>query len=130
MEFTIKTNKREGIFDITEVVKKIVEKEANLESTACLVYVPHASAAVMINENYDDAICRDILRWLKKQIPQGIWEHDNHDGNADAHIKSSLIGPSKLIPLKDGQMQLGRWQGIALTEFDGPRERRVIVKIL
>lgn len=131
MQIKIKTNKREEIIDITKQVREIVEKQANKNSKACLIYVPHASCAVIVNENYDKAVCNDILTFLKNQIPAGIWEHDKIDNNADAHIKSSIIGPSQLIPINsENKLQLGTWQDIALAEFDGPRERTVIVKIL
>jgi len=127
MEFTIKTKKREEIIDITEKVKGMVEGK---EGKACLVYVPHATCSIIINENYDEAVCKDILTFLKKQIPQGIWKHDSIDNNADSHIKSSLLGPSQIIPIENGKLLLGTWQGIGLAEFDGPRERKVIIKIL
>jgi len=92
--------------------------------------VPHATCSVIINENYDEAVCQDILTFLRKQIPKGKWKHDSIDSNADSHIKASLLGPSQLIPIKNGKLLLGTWQGIGLAEFDGPRERRVIVEIL
>ena len=129
MHFTIKTEQREEIVDITSEVEELIEKNADKNSKAVLIYVPHATCAIIINENYDKAVCRDILAFLKKQIPAGIWEHDKIDNNADAHIKSSIIGPSQIIPIENEKLQLGRWQGIALAEFDGPKERKVIVKI-
>ena len=82
------------------------------------------------NENFDKAVCKYILSFLKKQIPQGIWEHDAIDNNADSHIKASIIGPGQFIPIENKKLQLGRWQGIALAEFDGPRNREVIITIL
>lgn len=153
MEFTVKTTKREEIVDVTEEVKKLVEdesKEKGKEGRACLVYVQHATCAIIVNENYDDAVCEDILDYLKQQIPKGKWKHDKIDnqenhrfsspqnpkiiqgfsGNADSHIKASIIGPSQLIPLINGKLGLGRWQGIGLAEFDGPRERKIVVEIL
>jgi len=130
MEFAIKTSKREEIVDITKEVEKIVDRASDEDSKACLVYVPHATCSVIVNENYDKTVCDDILAFLKKQIPSGIWKHDKVDDNADAHIKASIIGPSQIIPVQDGKLQLGRWQGIALAEFDGPRERKVIVNII
>ena len=130
MEFAIKTSEREEIVDITKEVEKIVDRASDADSKACLVYVPHASCAVLINENYDKAVCEDVLAFLKKQIPSGIWKHDAVDNNGDAHIKASIIGPSQLIPTQEGKLQLGKWQGIALAEFVGPRERKVVVKIL
>lgn len=130
MEFIIKTSKREEIVDITKEVEKIVDRASDEDSKACLVYVGHATCAIIVNENYDPAVCNDIIKFLKKQISQGIWEHDKIDDNADAHIKASIIGPSQIIPIEAGKLQLGRWQGIALAEFDGPRERKIIVKII
>jgi len=127
MEFTISTNKREELVDITEEVKKAVDGE---KGNAILVYVPHATCGIIVNENYDKAVCEDIIEYLKKNIPQGIWKHDKIDNNADAHIKASIIGPGQIVPIEKGRLQLGRWQNIALAEFDGPRERKVIVKIL
>jgi secondary thiamine-phosphate synthase enzyme len=128
MELRIKTNRKEEIADITAQVKEEVEKSK--EGKACLVYTPHTTCAVIINENYDEAVCDDILSYLRGQIPQGKWKHDKIDDNADSHIKASLLGPSQLIPIKNGKLQLGAWQGIGVAEFDGPKERRVIVEIL
>jgi len=84
----------------------------------------------LINENYDPSICDDILNALEKLIPKDAgYKHDRIDDNAHAHIKSGILGPSQSIPIKNGELQLGTWQGIALADFDGPRERRVIVQI-
>ena len=130
MEFTIKTSKREEIVDITKEVERIVDRASDADSKACLVYALHSTCAIIVNENYDKAVCQDILAFLKKQIPSGIWKHDAIDNNADAHIKASIIGPSQLIPIQEGKLQLGKWQGIALAEFDGPRERKIIVKMI
>ena len=130
MNFTIQTSKREEIVDITLQIRGIVEQEADEQSKMCLVYVPHATCGVIVNENFDPAVCEDILGFLRAQIPHGKWEHDKIDGNGDAHIKASLIGPSQVIPVKDKKLLLGRWQNIGLAEFDGPRERRVVVEIV
>ena len=130
MEFKIKSQKHEEIIDITKKIKEIVAKTANKDSKACLIYVVHTTCAIIVNENYDKAVCQDILDFLKKQVPAGKWKHDKIDSNADAHIKSAIIGPFQLIPLEKGFLQLGQWQAIGLAEFDGPRERRVIVQII
>ncbi|MGD2073004.1 MAG: secondary thiamine-phosphate synthase enzyme YjbQ [Candidatus Thorarchaeota archaeon] len=127
MQFSVKTNKREEIIDITSRVKELVERK---KGKACLVYVPHATCAVIVNENYDQAVCEDILHYLREQIPQGKWKHDNIDNNADSHIKAILLGPSELIPMQNGELQLGQWQGIGLVELDGPRERNVVIEVL
>ncbi len=129
MEFTIESKKREEIIDITKKVEEIVDRISDEDSQACLVYVPHTTCAVIVNENYDKAVCEDILNWLKKQVPEGVWKHDKTDNNGDSHIKDSILGPSQIIPIENGKLQLGKWQGIALAEFDGPRERKIIVKI-
>ena len=130
MQFTIRTNKREEIVDITGQIREIVGKKADEKSRACLVFVPHATCGVIVNENYDTAVCEDILDFLRQQIPAGKWKHDAIDNNGDAHIKAAIIGPSQLIPISDGKLGLGRWQGVGLVEFDGGRERRVVVRIL
>ena len=131
MEFLVKTSKREEIVDVTKQVENVVEKsKESREGKACLVYCPHATCAIIINENYDKNVCEDILEALRNLLPRGKWKHDKIDNNADSHIKSAIIGPSQLIPLEAGKLQLGTWQGIGLAEFDGPRERKVIVKIL
>jgi secondary thiamine-phosphate synthase enzyme len=129
-EFTIKTGKKQEIVDISMKVREIVSKNPVKEGL-CHIYVPHATAAVIINENYDPGICDDIINTLEKLIPsKGKYNHDRVDGNAHSHIKASLIGPSKMVPIKDGKLQLGTWQGIAIADFDGPRERKVIVQLL
>jgi len=127
MEFTISTNKQEELIDITNQVEKLVEDK---EGNAVLVYVVHATAGIIVNENYDEAVCDDIIDYLKKSIPAGVWKHGAIDNNADSHIKASIIGPGQVIPLENGKLMLGRWQGIALAEFDGPKQRKIIVKII
>lgn len=127
-EIRIKTKKREEIIDITKQVEDVVKK-SKVKEGACLVYVPHATSAVTINENYDPSVCEDFLEALRKIAPKGIWRHDRADGNGDAHIKSAIVGSSVMIPVKNWALELGKWQGIMFCEFDGPRERRIIVKI-
>lgn len=128
MHKTIKldTDAREAFYDITEHVKKIVS-ESGIKDGLCNIYIRHTSAAICIQENFDYSVQRDILKFLKKLVPQGKWEHDAHDGNADAHIKSALIGASQSIPVKKGKLLLGRWQSVFLFEFDGPRKDREVV---
>lgn len=127
MQFLVKSTKREEIIDITDEVKKLVEGK---DGKACLVYTPHATCSIIINENYDKAVCEDILDYLKQEIPAGKWKHDKIDNNADSHIKASIIGPGQVIPIENNKLSLGRWQGCGLAEFDGPRERKVIVEVL
>jgi len=129
MEFIIQTSKKEECIDITTHLKDLLKK-TNIENGLLNVYTPHATAAIIINENADPNIQDDFLSALNKLIPQGIWKHDKLDGNAASHIKASIIGPSETIHIKDGNLQLGTWQSPMLVELDGPRERKVIVKII
>ncbi len=122
--FTVKTQRRTQIVDITAEVARFVAQHAP-EEGLCSVYVPHATAAITVNENADPQVCDDILDALGKLAPQGVWRHDRVDGNADAHIKASLIGPGQAIPVRDGKLLLGTWQAIMLVELDGPRTRTV-----
>ena len=128
-EITISTSKKQQIIDITDKVKAVI-KNSKIKNGICQVYTPHATAAIIINENYDPNVCTDILNALNKLIPQGIWLHDQVDNNAAAHIKSSIIGPSELIPVKNSELQLGKWQDIMLCDFDGPRKRKIYIQII
>lgn len=130
MEFAVNTNKKEEIVDITGKINEIVYKASDEDSKACLVYAKHTTCSIIINENYDGAVCKDILDYLRKSIPAGKWKHDKKDNNGDAHVKAAILGPSQLIPIENGKLQLGTWQGIALAEFDGPKERKIVVKIM
>lgn len=123
---TISTDRNNGLYDITTQVRKVV-KESGASSGLVNVYVRHATAAIMIQENWDESVQTDVVNLLKKLIPAGVWMHDQQDGNGDAHLKSGVIGPSETIPLIEGELALGRWQNIFLCEFDGPRKDREIV---
>lgn len=128
--FTIRTNKREGLFDITRPVHEEV-KASGIQSGLVNVYVQGATAAIMIQENWDDSVQTDVVTLLQKLIPRGVWQHDLQDGNGDSHLKAGLVGPSESIPILSGQMGLSTWQNIFLCEFDGPRdERRIVVTVL
>ena len=95
------------------------------------VYAQGATAAIMIQENWDESVQTDVIMFLRGIIPRGVWLHDAQDGNGDAHLKAGLVGPSETLPLIDGQLGLSTWQNIFLCEFDGPRkERRVIVTVI
>ena len=128
-EFFVLTRNKNEILDITQEVKDILKK-SKVKGGLCNVYVPHATCAVIINENYDPNVMDDILKSLANLIPEGKWEHDKVDNNAAAHIKSAIIGPSEKIPVKNGEIQLGQWQDIMLCDFDGPRKRKVIISII
>jgi secondary thiamine-phosphate synthase enzyme len=124
--FQISTNKHNGLFDITNKVKAII-KESKIESGLVNVYVQGATAGIMIQENWDDSVQNDVIDLLQKLIPAGIWQHDAQDNNGDSHLKAGIVGPSETIPIINGKMGLSTWQNIFLCEFDGPREKRIIV---
>jgi secondary thiamine-phosphate synthase enzyme len=127
-EFTISTHNTYEVVDITRQVAEIVG-DSDLEEGICSVYVPHATAAIVINENADPNIGNDLLDALTKLIPEGVWRHDRIDNNGAAHIKAAILGPGETIPVRDGQLVLGTWQAIMLVDLDGPRTRRVIVTV-
>lgn len=128
-EINTASNRKYQLIDITIHVEEVVTK-SNIKQGICIVYVPHATAAIMVNENYDPNIGEDILDSLAENIPEGKWRHDKVDNNAAAHIKAAIIGPSELIPIKKGKLMLGTWQNIVLADFDGPKRRRIIIQIL
>jgi secondary thiamine-phosphate synthase enzyme len=124
----VKTNSRTELVDITQAVQRLVA-ESGVRSGICYVYVPHTTSAITINENTDPNVCRDILKELNKVIP--FDDHYGHsEGNSAAHIKSTVIGVSKAVMVEEGRLALGTWQAIFFCEFDGPRERRVMVKVM
>ncbi len=122
------TQKRTHFEDITEAVKEIV-KEEGVKDGICYIYVPHTTAGVFINENADPDVKWDIEKTLEELVPW-INDYKHVEGNAAAHIKSVLTGNSVFIPIKNGKLLLGTWQGIFFAEFDGPRDRKVIIKIM
>jgi secondary thiamine-phosphate synthase enzyme len=127
-KFTVKTHARTEMLDITSQVRRAVEA-LKLKDGAVIVYVPHTTAGVAINENADPSVREDILMELDKIVPL----NDNYrhgEGNSAAHIKASLVGTSQMVIVECGGMALGRWQGIFLCEFDGPRSREVWVKAI
>ena len=123
---TIKTTQREELVDITEAVRSILA-ESSIQNGILQVYAQGATAAMMIQENWDDSVQLDVVNLLRQLIPSGGWLHDAQDGNGDAHLKAGLVGPSETIPIIDGQLGLSRWQNIFFCEFDGPRVERKIV---
>lgn len=122
-QIKIKSSKHFEFIDITEDIKQIVS-ESNLKAGMCFVYVPHTTAAITINENSDPAVKEDIIAFIQKLVPwNGNYLH--MEGNSAAHILSTIVGVSVVIPIVNGTLSLGRWQGIYFCEFDGPRERNV-----
>ncbi|CAB3289953.1 conserved protein of unknown function [Methanocaldococcus lauensis] len=127
-KFQIKTNKREELVDITPQIVSAVS-ESKVKDGIAVIYVPHTTAGITINENADPSVKHDIINFLSHLIPKN-WNFTHLEGNSDAHIKSSLIGCSQTVIIKDGKPLLGTWQGIFFAEFDGPRLRKFYVKII
>ena len=124
------TNAREELIDITNQVREIVER-SGIRDGLCCVYAHGATAAIMIQENWDASVPTDVINFLRQLIPPGVWLHDRQDNNGDSHVKAGLVGPSETIPVRDGSLGLSRWQGVFFCEFDGPRQdRRAIVTVL
>lgn len=122
----IKTDKHNGLYNITEKVQDVVLKSKTLDGIAS-IYAQGATAAIMIQENWDTSVQNDVINLLNKLIPNGIWLHDRQDGNGDAHLKAGIIGPGEIVPIIDGKLGLSRWQNLFFCEFDGPRDKRKIV---
>ncbi len=127
---TLATDERETLVDLTARVREVVAA-SGVRDGLCCVYAHGATAAVMIQENWDASVPTDVVNFLRALVPPGIWLHDRQDGNGDAHLKAGLVGPSETIPVIEGALGLSTWQGIFFCEFDGPRaDRRVSVTIV
>lgn len=126
-KLSLQTPARDGMIEITDQIRALV-RDAGVRSGALILFVPHTTAAVTINENADPDVVRDILRAMNKIVP---WNdgYDHFEGNSAAHIKASMFGFSETVLIEDGDLVLGTWQGIYFCEFDGPRTRSLIVKI-
>ena len=127
-DFRISTKSRNQMIDITSKVRSLVDQSSITEGDV-IVYCPHTTAAITINENADPSVPHDLLLTLEQLLPQHRSGYRHSEGNSDSHCKSSLIGCSEQILLKGGSLQLGTWQGVFFCEFDGPRSRKVIVQI-
>ncbi|MCX5835558.1 MAG: secondary thiamine-phosphate synthase enzyme YjbQ [Deltaproteobacteria bacterium] len=126
-QFTVRTNSNFAMVDITDQVRTLL-RESKIQKGICYVFVPHTTAAVTINENADPDVIKDIIRTLDKLIP--LNDHYRHlEGNAAAHVKSSLLGASQTVFIENGDLVLGTWQSIFFCEFDGPRTRQVFIKL-
>ncbi|MBI2554017.1 MAG: YjbQ family protein [Candidatus Rokubacteria bacterium] len=126
--FTVSTREAREVVDITRQVATVVAASKAREGV-CTVFARHATAALIINENADPGFRADILSLLDKLIPEVVWEHDKVDDNGAAHLGATLLGPVQIVPVKDGRLLLGTWQGIALVELDGPRQREIVVDV-
>lgn len=129
VQIELTTSARSQVVDITERVQAALERVGDRRDGAALVYCPHTTAAVFVNENADPDVAADVLAHLERLVPwEGAWRHA--EGNAAAHVRASLLGPSVWVPVEGGRLKLGRWQGIFFCEFDGPRRRSVWVQLL
>jgi secondary thiamine-phosphate synthase enzyme len=129
-EISLKTERRTQLLDITSEVEKALNGANG--AAAALVYVPHTTAGVTINEDIDPVLANDLEQAMEKIVEDGwSWRHDDADGpNAPSHVRASLMSPEVLVPLREGRLALGRYQGIFFCEFDGPRDRKVYVTAL
>jgi secondary thiamine-phosphate synthase enzyme len=122
----LSTHSKNGLYDITSEVEGIIRMSRVINGIAS-VYARGATAAIMIQENWDQSVQTDVITLLNRLIPSGIWEHDRQDDNGDAHLKAGIVGASETIPVIDGKPGLSTWQNIFFCEFDGPRSKREIV---
>lgn len=125
---TLNSTKREEMIDITQQLQELVEQKG-FKNGLLMVFVPHTTAAITINENADPLVAHDILLGLRKLVPQNNPEYRHSEGNSDAHIKASLVGSSVTIMVENGKLLLGTWQGVFFLEFDGPRLRKAYVRM-
>ena len=127
-ELTIRTRGRTELLDITDRLAKLIH-EGKVQDGLMVLYVPHTTAAITINENADPSVQQDILSEINRLIPfTGSYQHS--EGNSAAHVKCTLLGPSQTLFIQEGRLALGTWQGVYFCEFDGPRSRKVWVKII
>ncbi|MEA2734187.1 MAG: hypothetical protein QOE14_638, partial [Humisphaera sp.] len=120
----VKTKQRSEIVDVTDAIRRLVQQH-HIRDGMAIVYVPHTTAAITINENYDPDVKHDILKKLESLIPKTETYYQHDEGNSDSHVKTSLVGNSTTVLIENGDLVLGRWQGVYFCEFDGPREREM-----
>ena len=125
----VRSRVREELVEFTEEVRRRL-RESGAREGACVLFSRHTTAGLTVNENADPDVCTDMLHALRTLVPQHGMGFRHGEQNSDAHIKASLVGPSVTVPFADGELLLGRWQGIFLCEFDGPREREVVMTVV
>ena len=125
----VRSREREELVEFTDEVRRVL-RESGARDGVCTLYVRHTTAGLTVNENADPDVARDMLHALRTLLPQHGMGFRHSEENSDAHIKATLVGPSVTVPFADGQLLLGRWQGIFLCEFDGGREREVIMQVM
>ncbi len=126
---TVETTQRSEMIDVTRQIQTFISQQ-RVASGMVIVYVPHTTAAVTINENADPDVRHDMLKKLEELIPRAEPYYQHAEGNSDSHVKTSLVGNSVTVLISNGRLELGTWQGIYFCEFDGPRHREMIVKVL
>jgi secondary thiamine-phosphate synthase enzyme len=127
-EISVRTERRTQLLDVTAAVAKMVQ-DSGVQSGICYLYVPHTTTGVIINENADPDVAADMEAALARLVPKSN-DYRHAEGNSDSHIKTALVGTSATLFISGGQLELGRWQGVFFCEFDGPRSRRLRVKIV
>ena len=125
----VRTKERSQIVDVTQAVQKLITKRG-ISDGMVIVYIPHTTAAVTINENYDPDVKHDLLRKLEELVPKSESYYKHDEGNSDSHVKTAMVGNSVTVLIEGSRLVLGQWQGIYFCEFDGPRTRRVIVRVM
>ena len=125
----VKTRQRSEIVDVTAAVRRLVQR-MRVTDGMVILYVPHTTAAVTINENYDPDVKSDLLKKLEALIPKNESYYQHDEGNSDSHLKTAIVGNSATVLIERGDLVLGRWQGIYFCEFDGPRDRELYIKLL
>ena len=128
-EFTLKTMARNQFVEVTDRVREAVAA-SGVRSGLCVVYCPHTTAAITVNENADPDVAHDMLLHLSRTVPKDQPGFRHGEGNSDSHVKASLVGPSVTLVVNDGEIVLGRWQGVYFCEFDGPRTRAVVMHVV
>lgn len=124
----VSTKTRQQLVEVTSAIRERVRR-SGVKKGVCLIHVPHTTAGIILNENADPSVARDILNTLNRLIPvEGDYSH--LEGNAHAHVKASIVGHNAILFIEDGELILGTWQGVFLCEFDGPRRRRILLKII
>lgn len=129
VRFEVHTRRRNEFVEITDRVRQSIQ-QSGVQDGACVVYCPHTTAAITINENADPDVVHDMLAWLERTIPRHQPDFRHGEGNSDSHLKASLVGSSVTVIIDDGLAVLGRWQGIYFCEFDGPRTRHIHIQII
>jgi len=129
LTFSVTTRERNEMVEITDQVRGAVRASGAREGI-CVVYCPHTTGAITVNENADPDVVHDLMLWYNRIIPKQQTGFQHGEGNSDSHIKSTLVGPSATLLVSDGQLVLGRWQGVFFCEFDGPRSRTVHVQVV